>query len=97
MVHCRLQPGQVTKAVRHRIVEEMWHCVGGSGRLWRSFNGISETIALHSGVSCSIPTGACFQFRCDGESPLDLVIATIPPWPGEDEAEPCNGPWDASL
>ena len=34
----------------------------------------------------SIPTGAAFQFRNTGEAPLIFVIATMPPWPGMDEA-----------
>ena len=97
MVHCRLQPGQVTRAVRHRTVEEMWHCVGGRGMLWRTFDGEGEVIDLSPGVSCSIPTGACFQFRSDGPEPLEIVIATVPPWPGEDEAAPCDGLWEPTL
>jgi mannose-6-phosphate isomerase-like protein (cupin superfamily) len=97
MVHCRLHPGNVTRAVRHRTVEEMWHCVGGLGMLWRSFDGEAEVIELRPGVSCSIPTGACFQFKSDGEEPLEIIIATMPPWPGEDEATPCEGLWEPTV
>src|SRR4051794_13998375 len=36
MVQCVLRPGDVTRAVRHKTVEEIWLCVGGSGELWRA-------------------------------------------------------------
>lgn len=97
MVHCRLLPGQVTKPVRHRTVEEMWHCVAGAGRIWRAHEGSEDVTDLRPGVSCSIPVGVSFQFRCDSESPLDIVIATTPPWPGDNEAMPCDGAWEPSL
>ncbi len=97
MVHCRLSPRQVTKPVRHRTVEEMWHCVSGSGTLWRSLDGNEDVLQLKAGVSCSIPTGACFQFRANEHEPLEIVIATMPPWPGDQEAEPCPGKWKPSL
>ncbi len=97
MVLCTLPPGQVTKPVRHRNVEEMWHCIAGSGTLWRSLTDKEDILELQAGVSCSIAPGTCFQFRSDGESSLEIVIATIPPWPGEDEAEPCEGRWEPSV
>ena len=97
LVHCRLAPGLVTRPVRHRTVEEMWYCIAGLGELWRRFEGNEEVIELKPGVSCSIPTGACFQFRSNGDQPLEIVIATMPPWPGEQEAETCDGKWAASV
>lgn len=97
MVHCTLKPGQVTKPVRHRTIQELWHCTGGSGTLWRSQNGVEDLLKLEEGVSCSIPTGACFQFRAAEGEPLVIVIATMPPWPGEQEAGPCDGKWPPSL
>ena len=30
-----LQPGQVSAAVTHRSVEELWYVVAGRGRMWR--------------------------------------------------------------
>ncbi|HEY3190098.1 MAG TPA: hypothetical protein VGJ70_21580, partial [Solirubrobacteraceae bacterium] len=35
LCHCTLPPGQTSRAVRHRTVEEMWYCVGGRGEVWR--------------------------------------------------------------
>ena len=94
MILCTLPPGAVTRPVRHRTVEELWYCVRGRGRLWRSLDGREETVSLEQGVSTSIPTGAAFQFRCDGDDePLEIVIVTMPPWPGDDEAVPVEGRW----
>lgn len=97
MVHCTLPAGKVTKPVRHRSVEEMWHCTGGSGTLWRRLEGEEDLLHLTKGVSCSIATGTCFQFKADDGEPLEIVIATMPPWPGEQEADSCEGKWAASL
>jgi mannose-6-phosphate isomerase-like protein (cupin superfamily) len=30
-----LQPGQVSAAVTHRSVEELWYVIAGRGRMWR--------------------------------------------------------------
>jgi mannose-6-phosphate isomerase-like protein (cupin superfamily) len=93
MVHCRLSPGLVTKPVRHLNVQEMWYCTAGTGQLWRSTGDQEDVLDLVPGVSCSISPGTCFQFRSDGDVPLEIVIATMPPWPGEQEAVPCEGKW----
>lgn len=96
MVHCRLQPGAITRPVRHRTVDEMWTCIAGRGRLWLG-GGEWCVLELEAGVSCAIPVGTPFQFRNDGGAVLDIVIATVPPWPGEDEAELVDGPWKPAV
>jgi len=93
MVHCTLRPAQVTQAVRHRSVEELWYCTAGSGQLWRSDGTHDETTELTRGVSASIPIGTAFQFRATGLEPLELLITTMPPWPGPDEAVAVPGAW----
>lgn len=98
MVHARVRPGGVTRAVHHRAVEEMWVCIAGCGRIWRrSAQGEEEVTDLAPGVSVSIPPATWFQFRCDGTEPLEIVIATVPPWPGNEEAVGCDGPWEPTL
>jgi mannose-6-phosphate isomerase-like protein (cupin superfamily) len=94
MVHCVVRPGQVTLAVRHRSVEELWFCVSGTGQLWRSWAGEEEIVELVEGVALSIPVGAAFQFRATGNEPLQVVITTLPAWPGPDEADAVNGLWE---
>lgn len=97
MVHCTLPPGAITKAVHHRTVEEAWLCISGKGRLWRSQDGTEETIDLVPGAGASIATGMRFQFRNDGATPLEIVIATFPPWPASEEAVPCEGAWTPKV
>ncbi len=88
-----LPPGAVSKAVAHRTVEELWYVVSGRGRMWRRLGGQEEIVELGPGVSLSLPLGTHFQFRCDGSEPLTALGATMPPWPGQDEAYPVEGIW----
>jgi mannose-6-phosphate isomerase-like protein (cupin superfamily) len=88
-----LQPGQVSAAVRHRSVEELWYVVDGQGAMWRR-DALQETITqLVPGLCLSVPLGTAFQFRCEGDMPLVAVAVTMPPWPGEDEAVLVAGAW----
>ncbi len=93
MVHCTLQPGAVTLAVQHRTVEEVWYCLSGSGQLWRAADGVEDITDLSPGMAISLPLGTRFQFRTTGSQPLEVVITTLPPWPGDDEAIPVEGRW----
>jgi mannose-6-phosphate isomerase-like protein (cupin superfamily) len=86
MVLCTLAPGQVTRAVVHRTVEELWYVVEGEGEVWRRLGQADGVVAIGPGTALTIPLGAHFQFRCLGSSPLSIIIATMPPWPGETEA-----------
>ena len=86
MVHCTLPPWAISKAVKHRTVEEMWYCISGAGEVWRKLGAAERVVNFTPGVSLSIPLGAHFQFRNPGDEPLVLIIATTPPWPGKDEA-----------
>jgi mannose-6-phosphate isomerase-like protein (cupin superfamily) len=88
-----LPPNAVSKAVAHRTVEEVWYVVAGNGRMWRKLGEHQEIIELGPGVSLTIPTGTHFQFRCEGDEPLDVIGATMPPWPGESEAYFVDGIW----
>lgn len=93
MAHFRLNPGEVSKAVVHRTVEELWFIIAGSGEMWRAQDGREEITALSPGLSLSIPVGTRFQFRCTGAAPLEAVAVTMPPWPGADEAVFVTGRW----
>jgi mannose-6-phosphate isomerase-like protein (cupin superfamily) len=65
--------------------------------LWRSDTTGVRTEALSPGALHNIAAGTCFQFRNDGEDALEILITTIPPWPGEQEASACGGPWRARV
>lgn len=88
--HCTLRAGQVSEAVKHRKVEELWYVLEGRGQVWREGHGVVD---VASGTSLVIPPKTAFQFRAHQSSPLMILIATIPPWPGRDEAEPTNAFW----
>ncbi|WP_199827656.1 cupin domain-containing protein [Streptomyces specialis] len=88
-----LAPGQVSQAVSHVSVREVWYVVAGRGEMWRGQDGREETTVLEPGVCLTIPLGTTFQFRAGPEG-LRAVAATVPPWPDTpDEARPGQGPW----
>jgi mannose-6-phosphate isomerase-like protein (cupin superfamily) len=93
MAHFTLAPGMVSKAVRHRTVEEIWYILAGSGKMWRANSAGESVTDLEPGLSLTIPAGTSFQFRSDGTKDLEAVAITMPPWPGMDEAEFVNGMW----
>ena len=97
VVHCTLPPGSVSKAVRHRTIEEIWYFLSGDGEVWRAMDGETQCTTVRAGTALTIPTGAHFQFRSTGDVPLQFVIATMPPWPGEDEAVRVPDYWPAKT
>ncbi len=97
MAHFTLPPGAVSIAVAHRTIEEVWYVLSGNGRMWRRLDGREEIVELDPGVSLTLPVGTGFQFRCDGAEPLAAIGVAMPPWPGEDEAYPVEGPWPATV
>jgi len=92
-----LAAGAVSKAVAHRTVEELWCVIRGRGRIWRKIGDREDVTDLVAGVSVAIPIGAHFQFRNDGAQPLDIIAATLPPWPGDGEAYLVDGAWDPTV
>ncbi len=97
MASFRLRPKAVSRAVAHRTVEEIWYFTAGTGRMWRKLGDHEEIVEVAAGVSITIPTGAHFQFRCDGDEPLEAVAVTMPPWPGSDEAYSVPGKWEPTV
>ena len=97
MAHFELAPGKTSRAITHRTVEEIWFFLGGEGEMWRRL-GEAETITdLEQGVCLTIPLGTRFQFRTVGDDPLRAIGATIPRWPGDDEAAVVPGKWAPNL
>lgn len=93
MAHFQLACGQVSAAVRHRTVEEVWFIVAGTGQMWRRQGEREELTELRPGLCLTIPLGTDFQFRAAATAPLAAVAITMPPWPGDDEAVAVTGPW----
>ena len=97
MAHFQLPAGQISRAVRHRTVEEIWYILEGKGEIWRSVDGTEEVSPLFPGVCLTIPVGTAFQFRASPDTAVSIVAVTMPPWPGENEAEFIAGAWPAST
>jgi len=97
LAHFELAAGQTSVAVRHRSVEEVWYFLSGKGEMWRKSGDEEEVVAVSPAVCISIPLGTSFQFRASGDEPLAVIGATIPPWPGPDEALLVSGPWEPTV
>ncbi|KAA9161874.1 cupin domain-containing protein [Amycolatopsis acidicola] len=88
-----LAPEQVSQAVSHATVEEIWYVIGGAGRIWRAMADREEVTDLVPGVCLTLPIRTTFQFRAGPEGLL-VVAATVPPWPNTpDEARVGRGTW----
>jgi mannose-6-phosphate isomerase-like protein (cupin superfamily) len=94
MAHFLLSAGQVSRAVRHRTVAEIWYVLSGVGEMWQSADGCEKVEKLSAGTCVTIPAGCSFQFRCIGNHPLAAIAITMPPWPGDGEAELVEGTWE---
>jgi mannose-6-phosphate isomerase-like protein (cupin superfamily) len=95
MAHFELPAGQVSRAVAHRSVDEIWYIVHGTGQMWRRQGEREEIVPLEPGTCLSIPVGTHFQFRSSNAGPLAALGVTMPPWPGADEAYAVTGAWPA--
>jgi mannose-6-phosphate isomerase-like protein (cupin superfamily)/GNAT superfamily N-acetyltransferase len=92
-----LAPGQVSRAVAHRRVEELWYVLEGAGWMWRRQGPDASVVALAPGTALSIPAGTAFQFRAAVDAPLVAIGVTMPPWPGDDEALAVEGCWPTTA
>ena len=97
MAHFVLAPGQVSTAMTHRTVEEIWYVLSGRGEMWRRQGDHEEVVAMAPGVCLTIPLGTHFQFRSLGTEELAAVAVTMPPWPGDGEALVVVGKWQPTA
>ncbi|HVJ54324.1 MAG TPA: hypothetical protein VM689_17805 [Aliidongia sp.] len=97
MAHFTLRAGLTARAVRHRTIEEIWYFFAGRGEMWRSDGPREEIVPVAPGTCLSIPVGTSFQFRAGPDEALAAVAITMPPWPGEDEAELIPGKWEPTV
>ncbi|HLY36333.1 MAG TPA: cupin domain-containing protein [Candidatus Limnocylindria bacterium] len=97
LAHFQLAPGEVSVAVRHRTVEEIWFFLAGQGDMWRRLEGSEEVVGVEAGTCLTIPVGTDFQFRSCGHEALQAIGVTMPPWPGEGEAALIEGVWPATV
>jgi len=97
MAHFQLAPGQTSRAVTHRTVEEIWYFVSGRGQVWRKKDDQAIVVDVYPGVCLTIPLGTHFQFRSFGDVPLGAIGVTMPPWPGDGEAISVSGEWEPTI
>jgi mannose-6-phosphate isomerase-like protein (cupin superfamily) len=97
VAHFQLAAGEVSIAIRHRTVEEIWYVLGGRGRMWRRHDQHEAVVVLETGTCLTLPVGTVFQFRADGPGPLSALGVTLPPWPGDGEAVAERGPWEPTV
>ena len=93
MAHFELPAGEISRAVTHRTVEEIWFVLSGKGHLWRKQAERAEVVVLEPHLCVTLPLGTHFQFRASGSEALKIVAVTIPRWPGDVDVEPVAGPW----
>lgn len=96
MAQFELQAGKTARAVVHKTVEEVWFVVSGRGEMWRKLGTQEEIVALEPGTCLTIPVGTHFQFRAASGQALAAIAVSMPPWPGDGEALPVAGPWQAT-
>jgi mannose-6-phosphate isomerase-like protein (cupin superfamily) len=87
----RIPPGAVSRPVRHRSVEEIWHVTRGRGRVWRCPDGAEAVpVDVGPGDTLVVPPGVRFQFAAAADAELTFLCYTCPAWPGPDEAVPAE-------
>lgn len=86
LAHATLPKGGVSLSVVHKTVEEIWYFIEGEGEIWRKQGDWEHMENASPGVCLTIPRGVTRQYRNIGAGPLRFLIATMPPWPGRDEA-----------
>jgi mannose-6-phosphate isomerase-like protein (cupin superfamily) len=97
LCHCTLPVGKTSSPVFHHQVEKIWYVASGEGEVWRRNAMAEETVPVRAGTALTIPPLTAFQFRNIGTSPLSILIVTMPPWPGPQEAERTVGVWPATV
>ena len=93
LTHCTLPPHGISLAVKHKTVEEIWYFIQGHGQVWRKQGDREEIIDVSPGICLTIPPGTHFQFRNTDKEPLCFIIATMPPWPGDQVAVGVQDHW----
>jgi mannose-6-phosphate isomerase-like protein (cupin superfamily) len=97
IAHFELRSGRTSIAVKHRTVEEIWFFLSGIGEMWRKHEEQDEIVPVEAGTCLTIPLGTHFQFRSFGPEPLAAVGVTMPPWPGDGEADVVEGKWEPTV
>ena len=63
MAHFLLRTGQVSRAVRHKTVEQIWYIISERGEMLRANEGHGDVSYISAGTCLTILLGIIFQFR----------------------------------
>ncbi len=96
MARFELSAGQVSHAMWHPGLDELWYVVDGSGEMWREQATRSSIEPLIPGTCLSIPRKTRFQCRA-GAGGLTVIAVTLPAWSGDGDAVRTNGPFVAPI
>jgi mannose-6-phosphate isomerase-like protein (cupin superfamily) len=55
MAHFELAPGETSRAVCHRTVEEIWFFLGGRGEMWRREGDHEEIVPVDAACASPYP------------------------------------------
>lgn len=93
LAHCLLPPHKVSQAIKHRTVDEVWYILEGQGEIWLKNEEQEKIVKLEKDVCVRIPVATSFQFRNTNDTPLSILLSTMPLWPGDEEAIKVKGYW----
>ncbi len=86
-----------SRTVMHQTVEELWYVMRGHGEIFCQAINDGTPFQVEAGHSFVIPPQTAFQFRTTS-SELEVLITTIPAWPGDEEGLVCEGgPWPPTV
>lgn len=95
MARFEFSSGQVSHAVRHPALDELWYVITGSGEIWRQQDEVSTVERLEPGTCISIPRNTAFQCRVDYAG-MTVIAITLPAWSGDVNAIAVTGHWQTN-
>ena len=94
LTHARIAPGRASSPSRVYPSVEWFYVLSGHGEVWDGSAIGAGLVELTTGRLVRIPPGTPYQYRADGEGPLDLLVAVMPQWrPEYHGVLDVGGPW----
>ena len=93
MARFEFSAGQISHAVWHPELDELWYVIDGAGEMWRKKDQMSSIDPLGPGTCVSIPRHTAFQCRA-GRAGMTVIAVTLPAWSGDSNAIAAMGPWE---
>lgn len=97
LTHAVCPAGDVAPTHELPELDEAYLVLGGSGEIWRRYQGREGITALCPGKFVWMPRGMQFQYRANQVSSLVFLVAVIPSWRRELFHIVDSGPWTAGV